>query len=81
MSREQELREQLITKAWSDPAFKERLLADPKAAIEDAFGIKVPYGVNITVLEEANENLYLVLPQKPTEVMALDDSVNAPSWV
>lgn len=81
MPSEKELREQIITKAWSDQAFKESLLENPKAAIEEAFGIMVPDGVNIAVLEETNEHLYLVLPKNPTEIRALSDTVNAPMWI
>lgn len=80
MPKEEELREQLITKAWSDPAFKELLITNPKAAIEAAFGIKVPDGVNLTVLEETDENLYLVLPKNPAESSVMENTVYAPMW-
>ncbi len=38
----------LIAKAWSDEAFKERLLTDSRAVLE-AEGISVPPGVDIKV--------------------------------
>ncbi|WP_240647714.1 NHLP leader peptide family RiPP precursor [Paenibacillus nanensis] len=76
---EQELREKIITKAWSDPYFKERLIADPKGAIEEAFGVIIPNEVNIKILEETEDTYYLVLPQKPSDL--LQNSVQGPMWV
>jgi hypothetical protein len=77
MSQEQELRDKIIEKAWEDAEFKKQLLADPKAAIKDAFGIEVPDNVNIKALEESADNYYLVIPQNPASV---DDDVEGPMW-
>ncbi|MBH5319999.1 NHLP leader peptide family RiPP precursor [Paenibacillus sp. GSMTC-2017] len=68
MSREQELRDQIIEKAWADASFKEQLIADPKSAIRDAFGIEIPAHFNVQVLEETQDNYYLVIPENPQDV-------------
>ena len=34
----------VVARAWRDPAFKAKLIADPQAALRDA-GIPVPAGV------------------------------------
>ena len=65
MSAEQELMNQIIEKAWSDPAFKKQLLADPKGAIQESFNITVPSDIEVTVLEETPNQFYLVLPAEP----------------
>ncbi|MEK3882321.1 NHLP leader peptide family RiPP precursor [Paenibacillus sp. PL2-23] len=78
MANQQQLREQIIEKAWTDSEFKAKLLADPKGAIEEAFGVKVPDEINLKVLEETNDTFYLVLPQKPAD--GTDDSVCIPMW-
>lgn len=65
MTAEQELLNQIIEKAWSDPAFKKQLLADPKGAIQDAFNITVPSDIEINVLEETANKFYLVIPAAP----------------
>lgn len=67
--------QQLIEKAWSDPEFKQLLLANPKAAIKDLLDIDVPEDVEITVVEETANKYYLVIPQQPS----LDHSQNS-TW-
>jgi hypothetical protein len=54
----------LIAKAWSDEAFKERLLTDSRAVLE-AEGISVPPGVDVKVMEQTETQLFVVIPPKP----------------
>jgi len=54
--------DKLIGKAREDEAFKAKLIQDPKAAIKDCLGVAVPDGIEIEVLEEKPDKLYLVLP-------------------
>ncbi len=53
----------VITQFWTDPAFKQELLANPKAVIEKEFGKNILEGVEIHVLEETTNILYLILPR------------------
>lgn len=53
---------QLIAKALQDPAFKEELIRNPRAAIANALSIQLPAGIEIRVLEETEKLLYIVLP-------------------
>lgn len=61
----------LIQKAWTDEAFKQALLTNPKETIESELsqlvseGINIPANLNMTVLEETPNNLYLVIPENP----------------
>jgi len=81
MPSEQELRDKIIEKAWTDSAFKSRLLADPKSAIEEAFGVKIPSGLKLQVLEETDDTYYLVLPQSPAQAQkAASDDVQDIRW-
>ncbi|RXZ84308.1 NHLP leader peptide family natural product precursor [Paenibacillaceae bacterium] len=75
MSAEQILKTQIIQKAWEDAAFKTQLLADPKAAIKDAFNIDIPDYINLTVVEESVDHLYLVIPPNPAEVLDGNETV------
>lgn len=59
------LKVQVIKKAWEDPAFKQRLLADPKAAVKDAFGVDLPQEIQVTTVEETASHYYLVIPRIP----------------
>ena len=58
------LEEQLIAKAIKDEAFRKNLLENPKAAIEEETGIKLPESINLKVLEENPLTFYLILPPK-----------------
>jgi hypothetical protein len=54
--------ERLVARAQADDGFRERLKADPRAAVADEAGIAVPESVTIEVLEETPEKGYLVIP-------------------
>jgi hypothetical protein len=59
-----DLEAQVIAKAWADESFKKALVSSPRSAVENEFGIKLPASVNVRVVEESTDNLYLVLPLK-----------------
>ena len=59
----------MVAKAWRDPAFKAKLLADPHAALKDA-GISVPAGVTVKVVENTDTDVHFVLPPKPTRELS-----------
>ncbi|MFC5649331.1 NHLP leader peptide family RiPP precursor [Paenibacillus solisilvae] len=77
MSAEQELLNKIIEKAWSDPAFKKQLLADPKGAIQDSFNITVPDDIEVTAVEESPNKFYLVIPPVPQAKADDGNSVQA----
>jgi hypothetical protein len=52
---------QLVARAWADPDFKARLLADPAAVLKE-HGLEVPPGVEIKVVEDSAKVLHLPLP-------------------
>jgi len=55
----------LITRALKDEGFKHELLANPKALVEQELGTKLPEELEINVLEETEDTLYMVLPCNP----------------
>jgi hypothetical protein len=57
----------LITRSFENEAFKQDLLANPKAVIEAELGQTFPEGIEINVLEETETTLYMVLPSNPYE--------------
>jgi hypothetical protein len=59
--------QQLIAKCWADEAFKQKLLANPAAALK-AEGIHIPDGVTVHVLQNTHECLNLVIPYRPQEI-------------
>lgn len=57
-----ERRRRLVEKAVEDEAFRARLLADPKAAIEEELGLTLPPSLAVEVHEEGVDTAHLVLP-------------------
>ncbi len=69
MSREQyqerlEAYGRIVAKAWEDEAFKQRLLTDPKAALQ-AEGLSFPEDAEVRVVEPNDRLVYFPLPSKP----------------
>lgn len=62
----------IIVKAWRDERFRQSLLKDPKKAIEKEFDIKVPHDVTISVHEENDHSLHLIVPSVPSNFTAED---------
>jgi hypothetical protein len=64
----QQLEARIVRRAWSDPAFRELLLSDPRAAVSDELGAEVPEGLRIEVVEERSDLLCIVLPVDLSEM-------------
>lgn len=64
----------IIVKAWRDEKFRKQLLSDPKKAIEKEFNISVPSDVTISVHEENDNSLHLIVPSLPPDFEAFDMS-------
>lgn len=58
------MRQRLIQKSVEDEGLRQRLLGDPKGTVERELGAKLPEGVEIRIIEETPETIYLVLPPK-----------------
>ena len=65
----------VIAKAWREPAFKAKLIADPRAILAEA-GVSIPAGVTVKVLEDTGTHLHFVLPPKPTGQLS-DEALDA----
>jgi hypothetical protein len=57
-----EIERRLIGRSLQDDTFRERLLADPRAAVEEELGTRLPEGLQVTAVEETADTIYLVLP-------------------
>ena len=53
--------DKVVARAWTDPAFKAQLLADPQATLAAA-GLSIPPGVTVKVVENTDKLVHLVLP-------------------
>jgi hypothetical protein len=60
-----EMERRLIEKSLQDEDFRQRLLEDPKGAVEQELGTRLPEGVRVQAVEESADTIYLVLPSTP----------------
>ena len=49
-------------RAWRTTSFRQRLMEDPKGAVEEELGARLPEGVRVETVEESADTIYLVLP-------------------
>ena len=52
----------LVQRSLEDEEFRQRLLDDPKGTVEQELGTPLPEGVEVRVVEESADTIYLVLP-------------------
>jgi len=57
-----EMERRLVERSLQDESFRQRLLEDPKAAVEEELGTQLPEDVRVQAVEETAETIYLVLP-------------------
>jgi hypothetical protein len=57
-----DLQTRLIDKAMKDTAFRQKLVSAPRTAIEEELGVALPADVDIGVVEETPEKIWLVVP-------------------
>ncbi len=56
----------VIARAWSDDAYRAKLLSDPRAALNEV-GVTIPENVTVRVVEDTEETRFLVLPKPPPQ--------------
>jgi hypothetical protein len=61
-----EMERRLIEKSVEDASFRQRLLENPKGAVEEELGTRLPEDVRVVTVEESADTIYLVLPGTPT---------------
>ena len=64
----------LVAKAWSDEAFKQRLLKDPTAVAKEA-GLDLPGGMALKVVEDTDKLVHFVLPSPPASGELSDEDL------
>ncbi|MEN6349701.1 MAG: NHLP leader peptide family RiPP precursor [Syntrophomonas sp.] len=74
-STRKEIEDELIKRCWEDDDFKNKLMADSKAVVESLMGDKLPPGFSITVHEESQNQIHIVIPVKPDFRKLSDDDL------
>ena len=57
-----EIERKLIERSLEDDSFRQKLLDDPKGALEQELGDRLPEGVEVRAVQESADTIYLVLP-------------------
>ena len=60
-----QMERRLIEKSLEDESFRQRLMEDPKGAVEQELGTRLPEEVRVVTVEESADTIYLVLPSTP----------------
>ena len=63
-----QIKTKLVGKAMQDEVFRQDLISNPKQAIKDVFGVNIPEGKEVHVLEQTCDNLEFIVPQRPAEI-------------
>ena len=62
----------LFAACWKDEALKARFMADPKAVLAE-YGIDVPDGINVNVVENTDNTVHITMPMAPAGAGELSD--------
>ena len=62
----------LFAACWKDDALKARFMSDPKAVLAE-YDIPVPDGMDIKVVENADNCVHITMPAPPSGSMELSD--------
>ncbi|MCA9669611.1 MAG: NHLP leader peptide family RiPP precursor [Myxococcales bacterium] len=65
--------EDIVARCWNDEQFKQRFKQDPKAVLRE-HGIDVPNEVTITVVENTDDQIFVMLPPAPIPEDGLSDA-------
>jgi len=57
-----EMERRLVERSLQDESFRRRLLDDPKAVVEQELGRRLPESIEVKVVQESAQTIYLVLP-------------------
>jgi hypothetical protein len=57
-----EMERRLVQRSIEEESFRQRLLEDPKGAVEQELGTRLPEEVRVVAVEETADTIYLVLP-------------------
>ena len=57
-----EVERRLVQRSLEDESFRQRLLEDPRAAVEEELGTQLPESIEVRMVEESAQTIYLVLP-------------------
>jgi hypothetical protein len=79
MNERYQFEQKLIERAWEDENFKQELLSNPKAVYARESREELPKDVEIEVLQETANKVYLVLPPNPVPATITEEELSETS--
>ena len=73
MTEQKNILAQLFAACWKDEALKARFMSDPKAVLKD-YNLDVPGGIDVKVVENADDCVHIILPAPPSGNQGLSDA-------
>lgn len=61
----EDMRKHLTEKVSQDSEFRQKMISDPRSAIQDEFGVDIPENIDVKVHESDLNTLHFVLPFAP----------------
>ena len=71
-----EFEQKLIQRAWEDENFKQELLSNPQAVFARESGQELPQNLEIEVIQETANKVYLVLPNNPASAITNEEELS-----
>lgn len=68
----EDLEAEVIIHAWKEPAFKQKLLSNPRETLL-GLGVEIPENVRCEIVEEKGETWTFVLPSCPKDISKLKE--------
>ena len=72
MSEHQKSLADLFVACWKNDALKSRFMSDPRAVLAE-YGMAVPDGMNVNVVENGDQCVHITLPMPPADHQDLSD--------
>jgi len=69
----QQTEAKINVRAWKDPAFKEKLMQDPRSALKDMGMSKIPEALAIQTIEEKKNQWIIRLQERPVNYHDLSE--------
>ncbi len=66
----------LFAACWKDEALKQRFMANPKAVLAE-YGMDVPDGMEVNVVENTGSTVHMTLPMKPSGDLSDEELTSA----
>jgi len=63
---------QLFAACWKDEVLKARFMSDPKSVLKE-YGLEFPEGIDVKVVENADDCVHITLPAAPAGAGDLSD--------